>query len=166
MRSLDDLDKKILAELEKNARISIIDLARTLQIPNSTARDRINKLEENGIIKGYTTVLDYKKIGYGVKAVIQVTRDAAIPMDKTLEEIVNVPEVTGIQFVTGEVDELVTVYLQDIDHLKEVIFTKLTSLNWHSKLNTLIIMDEKTFPFAQRALCTKRSNELDVNTIP
>jgi DNA-binding Lrp family transcriptional regulator len=151
-RPLDDLDKSILAELEKNARETIIELARKLKVPNSTVRDRINKLEESGVIKGYTTVLDHKKMGYGIKAIIQVTRDTAIPMDKTLLDVLHVPEITSIQFVTGDVDELVTVYIQDIDHLKEIIFSRLTSLNWNSKLNTMIIMDEMSFPFAQRVL--------------
>ena len=72
MKSLDDLDYQIIAELEKDARISILDLARKLDYPNSTIRDRVHKLEEEQIILGYSAKLNYKKLGFGIKAVILV----------------------------------------------------------------------------------------------
>jgi|WetSurMetagenome_2_1015567.scaffolds.fasta_scaffold105143_2 Lrp/AsnC family transcriptional regulator, regulator for asnA, asnC and gidA len=155
MRELDALDRAIIVELEKDARIPITDLARRLNCPNSTIRDRILKLEQDQIILGYTTILNYKKLGYGVKAIMEVTRDSAVPSEKSFEDIQDIPEVVNIQVVTGEVDELVTIYVRDVDHLKDVIFSKFTSIKQKLKQNTLIVLDEKSFPFAANLLKEK-----------
>lgn len=155
MRELDALDRAIIIELEKNARIPITDLARRLNSPNSTIRDRILKLEEDEIILGYTTILNHKKLGFGVRAIMEVSRDAAVTSEKSFEDIRNIPEVTSVQIVTGNVDELITICVRDVDHLKDVIFNKFTAIKQKLKQNTLIVLDEKTFPFAANLLKEK-----------
>jgi DNA-binding Lrp family transcriptional regulator len=81
MSALDDLDLDlaILAALEGNARIAVSELARRLETPSSTIRDRIRGLEESGVILGYTALVDPAKLGLGIKAIIQVTRDQTFP---------------------------------------------------------------------------------------
>lgn len=156
MKQLDSLDRQILVELEGNARISNLDLARKLEAPNSTVRDRIRRLEESGIIQAYRAVIDYEKLGFGIKAIVQVTRESAIPLENTLNGIEGLPEIQTIQFVTGETDELVTIFLRDIDHLKDVLFTKFSNWNWKAKLNTLIVMEERNFPFIKNMLASQK----------
>jgi Lrp/AsnC family transcriptional regulator, regulator for asnA, asnC and gidA len=148
MRSLDELDYQIIAELETDARISILDLSRKLGYPNSTIRDRVHKLEEEQIILGYTTRLNYERLGFGIKAVILVARESVVLLESALQDVAQVSEVTHVQYVTGEVDEILTVHARNIDHLKDIIFNKFSSLSGSSRFNTLVVLQENTFPFS------------------
>ena len=150
MHSLDELDLKILTELEKNARISISELARHLDCPTSTARDRIRGLEESGVISGYTAVIDPKKLGMGIKAVIQVVRSPTVPLDNILSEADLAPEFTNIQVLTGEIDELVSIYARDVDHLKEILYNRFGNFKGVESWNTTIVLDEKSYPLTRQ----------------
>jgi Lrp/AsnC family leucine-responsive transcriptional regulator len=145
----DDLDIKILTELENNARISISELARHLEYPTSTVRDRIRGLEESGVIRGYSAVIDPKKLGMGIKAVIQVVRSPSVPLDDIFSETDQTPEFTDVQILTGEVDELVTIYARDVDHLKEILYTRFGKFKGVESWNTCIVLDERSYPLTR-----------------
>ena len=149
MRKIDQIDIEILAELEEDARISIIELTRRLGYPGSTIRDRIRRMEEDGIIEGYHTILDHTKLGFNIKAIIQITSTHSDSLEETISAVGPFPEVTNIQFVTGEVDELITIYARDVNHLKDILYSKFNKLNWQSRLNTMIILHEQPFPFVR-----------------
>jgi DNA-binding Lrp family transcriptional regulator len=149
MRPLDDLDIAILTELESNARITVSELARGLDNPSSTIRDRIRKLEEDGVIRAYTTVIDPARLGMGIKAIIQVTRDHSIPLETLISEAAKLPEVTNVQLVTGDTDELITVYARDVAHLKDIIYNQLGALPGLIRMSTAIVLDEKRFLLTQ-----------------
>ena len=140
MHRLDQMDKQILAELEENARISIIELSRRLGYPGSTIRDRIRRMEVDGTILGYHTLLDHTKLGFNIKAILQITSINSDSLEKTISAVGSFPEVTNIQFVTGEVDELVTIYARDVNHLKDILYSKFNKLEWQSRLNTIVLL--------------------------
>ena len=71
MPSLDDLDRAILAELEENARIPISELARRLDTPSSTIRDRMRSLEQDGVILGYTALVNPAKLRLLIQGVTE-----------------------------------------------------------------------------------------------
>ncbi|MDY6874921.1 MAG: Lrp/AsnC family transcriptional regulator [Chloroflexota bacterium] len=148
--SLDDLDFVILAELENNARITVSELARRLGSPNSTIRDRIRALEENEVIQGYTAIIDPEKLGLSIKAIIQVVRAPSVSVEAILSEPIDLPEITNVQILTGNIDELITIYARDVDHLKEILFEKFGHfpgvINW----STAIVLDKKSFPLTRR----------------
>ena len=150
MNALDDLDLAILAELEQNARIPISELARRLDSPNSTIRDRIRGLEENGVILGYTAVINPKMLGLGIKAIIQAGRAQSVSLEDFCSEAIAFPEITRVQIVTGETDQLITVYVNDVEHLKEVIFNKVGALPGLDKSDTTIVLEERCFPLTRR----------------
>ncbi|HHE72791.1 MAG TPA: Lrp/AsnC family transcriptional regulator [Chloroflexi bacterium] len=150
MRSLDDLDLAILAELERDGRIAVSELARRLGYPNSTIRDRIRKLEEEGVILRYTAVIDPRKLGLGIKAVIKVTRDRNVSLEDSLYKPAELLEVTSVQSLTGEIDELITVYARDVDDLKDIIYNKIGKLPGLSRLSTSIVLDEIDLPLIRR----------------
>jgi DNA-binding Lrp family transcriptional regulator len=149
MPNLDQINIDILTQLEEDARISLNELSRRLGYPVSTIRDRIQKMEEDGIILGYHTVLDHKKLGYGIKAIVQIFYQQTIPHKKTLDEVGKFPEVTNIQFVTGEMDEQITVYARDVDHLREILFSKFGEISFPVRQNTIIVLHEQSFPFSR-----------------
>jgi Lrp/AsnC family leucine-responsive transcriptional regulator len=161
MNALDDLDLAILAELEQNARISISELARRLDSPNSTIRDRIHGLEEDEVILGYKAIVNPDKLGLGIKAVIQTGRAQSISLEDFCSEATEFPEITRVQIVTGETDQLVTVYVRDVEHLKEVIFDKVGALPGLTKSNTTIVLEERNFPLTRRFFSKGRSGDLE-----
>ena len=152
MPSLDHLDLALLAELEADARLSVSELSRRLGAPSSTVRDRMRGLEESGVILGYTTVIDHEKLGLGIKAIIQVTRDQDFSLKEFYAEPVGFHEVTCVQLVTGETDELITVYASDVDQLKDIIYNKVGSLPGLTRSNTAIVLEEERFPLTRRFL--------------
>jgi DNA-binding Lrp family transcriptional regulator len=152
MPSLDDLDLALLAELEADARISVSELSRRLGAPSSTVRDRMRGLEESGVILGYTTVIDHEKLGLGIKAIIQVSRDQRFSLEDFEDEPVEFLEVTNVQLVTGEMDEFITVYADNVDHLKEIIYNKVGSLPGLDRSNTAIVLEEERFALTRRFL--------------
>jgi Lrp/AsnC family leucine-responsive transcriptional regulator len=150
MRPLDDLDLAILAKLESDARITVSELARCLDSPNSTIRDRIRKLEQDGVIRAYTAVIAPEELGMRIKATVQVTRDHSISLETLISEAAKLPEVTNVQLLTGDTDELITIYARDVAHLKDIIYNKLGSLPGLIRMSTAIVLDERSFPLTQR----------------
>jgi len=149
MPQLDDLDRAILAALEENARISVSELARRLDAPGSTIRDRIQRLEEEAVILGYTARIDATKLGLGIKAILQVTRDERFSLEDFHRESAQLPAVTAVQLVTGATDELITVYAADVNHLKEIIYNVVGALPGVTRSNTAIVLEETRLPLTR-----------------
>jgi len=150
MHPLDELDLAILSELESNARIVVTELARRLGSPTSTIRDRIQRLEEEEVIRGYTIIINPRKLGLGIKAVIKVKRADNYSLENSLYEPAKLLEVTRVQTLTGDTDELITIYARDVDDLKDIIYNKIGSLSGLSWLSTGIVLDEISSPLTRR----------------
>lgn len=150
MYDLDELDMAILAKLEADARITLLELARRLGAPRSTVRERIQRLERNKVIRGYTALVDPELLGFGIKVIVQVTRDQRIPVETFVTAISALPEVTQIQLVTGEIDELVTLQVRSVDHLRDILYSTIGSIPGVIRTRTAIVLGEKTFPFTWR----------------
>ena len=152
MPSLDDLDLAILAALEEDARLPTSELARRLGVPGSTLRDRIRSLEQEGVILGYTALVDPQKLGLGIKAILQVTRDQNFSLQEFRAEPQGFREVTNVQLVTGETDELITIHARDVEHLKDIIYNVVGALPGVTRSNTAIVLEEERFPVTRQFL--------------
>jgi DNA-binding Lrp family transcriptional regulator len=159
MVSLDKLDLAILSELEEDARLSVSELARRLDSPNSTIRDRIRSLEESGVIRGYKTVIDPEKLGLGIKAIIRASRDQSVSLEDFWSESATFSEVTNVQLMTGETDELITVYASSVDHLKDIIYNKVGALPGITRSNTAIVLEERSYPLCRRFSVAERQDK-------
>ncbi|MDG5757819.1 winged helix-turn-helix transcriptional regulator [Natronococcus sp. A-GB1] len=106
---LDATDREILYALQKEARnLSSSEMAERTDASSSTVRKRIQRLESEGIIKGYSADIDYTKSGYPIRMLLFCT--APIPdRGEYIEEILDIPAVISVQeLVTGEENLLVT----------------------------------------------------------
>ena len=155
MPPLDDLDRAILTELEKNARVPIAELARRLDTPGSTIRDRMRGLEQDGVLLGYTALVNPAKLGLGIKAILQVTRDRNFSLQEFHAETAEFREVANVQLVTGETDELITVHARDVDHLKDIIYNVVGALPGVTRSNTAIVLEEERFPVTRQFLADR-----------
>ena len=139
----DELDRAILRELQKNARITNADLARQIHLSQPAVHNRIKKLEKRGIIRRYTAQLDAEIIGYDLICFLQIRTDGAPLHLKCIQEAVAVlPQVQECHHLTGEYDVLIKVVVQHRQQLEAFIRQHISPLNGIQQLQTNIVLSE------------------------
>ncbi|KYK26454.1 MAG: AsnC family transcriptional regulator [Candidatus Proteinoplasmatales archaeon SG8-5] len=103
---MDLLDIKILNLLNENARKSFRQIAKELKVSMSTVSNRVKKLEEQGIIKGYAPILDPQKVGLDLQVIIGVRMSKGKLID-VQNQIATYPNVFGVYDTTGDWDSIV-----------------------------------------------------------
>jgi DNA-binding Lrp family transcriptional regulator len=117
---LDTLDLKILSILCTDARISYREIAMNLRIAPWTVYNRINKMSDHGVIKGYIPLIDYEKLGYGSTALIFMQVEGQY-LEKVEKEIATTAEVLAVYDITGEFDVVVIARFQNIPSMNSFI---------------------------------------------
>jgi DNA-binding Lrp family transcriptional regulator len=116
---LDDTDRNIIQVLEKDARTSLRRIAEEVGVSLGTVSNRVKKLEESGIIKGYRVVLDADKVGWGLNVVIglRIQKGRLIEIQK---KIALDPRVYGVYDVTGDFDSMIIARARDSSDLDDL----------------------------------------------
>lgn len=120
---MSDLDKEdfiILKELQKDGRISYAELSRKTGIPDSTIHDKIKRLISRGVIKKFTTILNEKKIGMNIVAIIGVETGAKL-YKNVAEALCEVEEVVEVYGTTAEFDLMIKVRTSTRDELSNIL---------------------------------------------
>ena len=128
---LDEIDSKILAELQANARLRNVELAEKVGLSASPCLRRVRRLEELGIIKGYATLVDQQAVNLPVSVFIQVTLEKQIEPALELFErqIREWPEVMECYLMTGDADYHLRVVTADLAQYERFLMEKLTRLD-------------------------------------
>jgi DNA-binding Lrp family transcriptional regulator len=100
---VDEIDRKIIRLLQQDARKSFNKIAESLGIAVGTAYNRVKNLEDRGILKGYTILLDSAKLGYGLTALILIEAEGRY-LPEVEKEIAQLDEVICIYDITGDYD--------------------------------------------------------------
>src|SRR5215216_5365956 len=109
MERLSDLDRKILALLQRDGRRSFADIGREVGLSTPAVKRRVDRLEAAGVIRGYAAVVDASKLGLGFEAIAEVyCADRTAPQD-VLASVVGIPEVVSAVTVSGEPDAVLRV---------------------------------------------------------
>lgn len=136
---LDAVDKKILNMLLESGRVSYTDIAKVVDMKPPSIIDRIKKLEHEGIIKGYTVIVDYQKLGYDISAFIGIAvenhKHVAI-LEQSFKDVDD--GVVACYHVTGEFTLLLKVITENTQTLAKII-KKLRAINGVTKTNTILI---------------------------
>jgi DNA-binding Lrp family transcriptional regulator len=136
--SLDETDAKVLKALTEDARLSSRQIAKQCNISIGTALSRIKKMEEQGIIKGYTALLDQEKLGYELTVVTEIT----VSKGRLLEmenEIARIPNVCCVYDLTGLSDAAIIAKFKSRGDLSK--FTKrVLSLPYVERTNTHVVL--------------------------
>ena len=122
---LDDTDRRLLAVLLEDARISQRGLAQRIGVAQGTITNRLRRLEELGVIKGYTVLLEPESIGWTL-TVITGLRIEKGSMTNVQQNIAADPRVFAVYDVTGDYDSMVLARVQsrkDLDDLTKTVFT-------------------------------------------
>jgi Lrp/AsnC family leucine-responsive transcriptional regulator len=122
---MDKKEKQILELLQKDGRISNVDLARAVELAPSAMLERVRKLEEKGLIKGYTALIDPHALGLGLVAFIFVRvddiNDVLGEADRTAEGLAALPSVLELHHLAGEDCFIVKLRARDTDDLYRIL---------------------------------------------
>ena len=126
--NLDEIDLKILAELQANARMRNIELAEKVALSASPCLRRVRRLEELGVIKGYAALVDQQAVDLPVNVFIQVTLEKQIePALESFERRIRQwPEVMECYLMTGDADYHLRVVAMDLAQYERFLMEKLT----------------------------------------
>jgi Lrp/AsnC family transcriptional regulator, leucine-responsive regulatory protein len=124
---LDRFDAKILDALQRDGRLSVVDLAELIGLSPTPCARRIKALESGGAIEGYAAVLNPARVGLAVLAIVQVkltehTDDTVARFEREIERM---DEVTKCLAMTGSYDFILEVYGKDLEALSNVVLKKL-----------------------------------------
>ncbi len=145
MIDLSELDKEILKILSQDGRTPAAEISRKLNSPATTIRSRIKRLEELNVISGYRAVINMKKLGFSIKAIVQVQLESTRVFDDFLREIPKLDEVVSVYIPTGTIDALVTIWVKDVDHLGYFLNNKLNRIPKVVRTNTMVIFKEREY---------------------
>ncbi len=139
---MDDTDRKILAILQEEGRLPNARIAERVGLSPPTVLERIRKLEEKGVIVGYTALVDAGHVG--LNAVVFVAISLALHRAESIEEfrerILGLPEVLECHHVTGEDDFLLKVVVPDIANYEDFLLHKLTRVEGVSKIKSSFVL--------------------------
>lgn len=146
MIALDDIDHRILAALQEDGRLPILNLAERIGLSPTPCGRRVKRLEEAGVIQGYTARIDPAALGQNINVMITVrlARHGTRGTEQFLSAIAKRPEITECLLVTGSVDYILRVWVRDIDALGSFIRDVLQSIPSVAETSTMVILAQGT----------------------
>ena len=121
MDRLDETDERILAELTLNARATFAEIGQTVNLSAPAVKRRVDRMIDDGVIKGFTTVVDPNALGWKTEAYVQVFCHGTIAPDRLRAAWVDMPEVVSAATVTGTSDAILHVLARDMRHLEAAL---------------------------------------------
>jgi DNA-binding Lrp family transcriptional regulator len=119
--NLDEVDRQILAILGDNARASLVEIGERVSLSAPAVKRRIDRLEEEGTIRGYTALVDRGALGWTTEAFLEVYCEGDTSLPALRRALADHPEVVGAYTIAGDPEALVHVRARDIPHLEKVI---------------------------------------------
>ena len=141
---MDAIDLKILRELQKNARLTHKELAAKVNLSTTPVFERVRKLEREGIIDRYVTVLNSEKLGKGftVFCSVKMARLGKEIADNFAQTVAAIPEVTECYNISGSFDYLLKIHAPDMKHYQAFVLNVLGTIEHLASLESTFVMDE------------------------
>lgn len=137
---IDETDRSILALLQQDARMANAEIARRVGLAPSAIFQRIRKLEENGVIQGYTARVNPRALGYGLVAFVRVQTAPGTTAREVTHELTAIPEVSEIHRVIGEDCFFLKVRVRDPEALEALLDEGLQPLDSVASTKTTIVL--------------------------
>ncbi len=159
---MDEKDALILELLQRDGRMTNVELARAVELTPSATLERVKKLEERGFIKGYMALVDPHALGLGLVAFIFVRvdeqHDVVEEADKTAELMAALPSVLELHHLAGEDCFLVKVRARDTDDLYRILKEEFGQFKYIRSTRTTIVL--KTVKESQRLSVKREGSSL------
>lgn len=121
MTDLDRVDRRLLELLRQDGRCSYSELARTIGMSVAAVKRRVDRLTDDGVIRGFTAQIDHARLGWTVEAFAEVRYMGRTSVNDIIRIASAVPEVHAVYTVAGDLDALVQIRARDLSHLMTVI---------------------------------------------
>ena len=144
METLDSFDLKILSALQEDSRISMIDLAERVGLSATPCTRRIKRLESEGYIDRYVTLLNPEKLGAGLSAFVNIRlrSQTRVAFDTFDSEIAQMQEVVGCYLLAGSFDYMLQVRVADVDAFREFMRNHLTAMAGVTETQSSIVLQQ------------------------
>lgn len=144
MEQLDDKDIKLLKLLQDNAKLTVKELAKEINLSPSPVFERVKRLEQDGFVKRYAAILDAEKLNRGFTVFCQIKlkiHDRSVGYD-FVKEILEIEEVAECYNISGDFDFLLKVQVRDMKHYQDFVFNKLGSVDSIGSTHSTFVMAE------------------------
>ena len=138
--SLDAIDRKLLALLQDDAKLSQAELAKEVGLTAPSVNERIRKLERGGIIRGYVALLDERKLGHDITAFVEIFIEHPKFEAGFIEAAGGMDEVLECHHITGEFSLLLKVRVRDMQAFRRLLIEKLNTVRGVRQTRTLIVL--------------------------
>ncbi|MBI5228872.1 Lrp/AsnC family transcriptional regulator [Candidatus Micrarchaeota archaeon] len=143
---MEEVEMKLLSELQANCKQSLRDLSHKLGIPMSTIHDKIRKFEKNGIIKKFSAIIDGSKLGFPITAFVLVSvrptsKKLKVSQQELTKAISKYPQVQEVYIITGEWDILVKMKGKDLAEIGDLVVSKIREMHGVDKTFTINIFE-------------------------
>jgi DNA-binding Lrp family transcriptional regulator len=149
---MDAIDRKIIAELQTEGRLTVTELAERVSLSVAPCHRRLRELERTKVIRGYRAVIDPAAIGLGFEVLLQVTmdREDATTIARFESGLAEIAEVRHAERLFGDPDYLIRVATADLATFQEMRDAKLATLPGVQRLSSTIVMkrivDDRPYP--------------------
>ncbi|MGK0364748.1 MAG: DNA-binding Lrp family transcriptional regulator [Saprospiraceae bacterium] len=140
----DAIDRRIIQLLQEDGKMKIKEIAGVLKMTNTPIFERIKRLEKEGYIKGYSTLVDRKKLGFSLVVFCTVTLEThhKTNISQFVNDIEMLPEVVECYHIAGLFDYLLKVYVRDMIDYQDFITNKLASIPNIGRVQSSFVMTE------------------------
>jgi DNA-binding Lrp family transcriptional regulator len=152
MLAMDAIDRKILAGLQAEGRLTVTELAQRVSLSAAPCHRRLRELERTGVIRGYRAIIDPAAIGLGFEVLVQVTmdREDAATITEFEHRLAEIPQVRHAERLFGDPDYLLRVATAGLEAYQTLRDQKLATLPGIQKLTSTIVMkrivDDRPYP--------------------
>ena len=149
MANLDDIDRKLLSELQSEGRVTNVELAQRVGLTAPPCLRRVRALEEAGVIKGYHAELNASELGFAITvfAMVSLKSQAEDALRQFEDHMRELPEVRECHMLNGEIDFILKIVSRDLQSFQEFLTSKLTPApNVASVKTSLTIRTAKSEP--------------------
>ncbi|MFB6094903.1 MAG: Lrp/AsnC family transcriptional regulator [Halodesulfurarchaeum sp.] len=136
---LDDTDRAILQELQQNARTPFSEIARRIDMSSATVHDRVKRMEEAGVIRGYHAEVEPSSLGLEIEALVGLRIEQG-SADRVLERLESVDAVQEVVLVTGEWDAIMRIVARSTEELRELMFDRIANVEGFDRSQTMVVL--------------------------
>lgn len=138
---LDATDSKVLGLLMKHGRATWAEIASRVRLSAPAAADRVRRLEEKGVIRGYAALVDPGAVGFPLTAFVAVTLERPSHRASFLKRVARLPEVQECHHVTGEDDYLLKVRCRGTQDLDRLLVKEIKTVQGVTRTRTAIVLN-------------------------
>jgi Lrp/AsnC family transcriptional regulator, leucine-responsive regulatory protein len=139
-QTLDAKDRKILALVQRDAKLQQAEIARRVGLSAAAVNERLRKLEAAGFLRRYVAVVDPKAVGAGIAAFVEVFVEHPRHEPAFIEHVMGLDEVQECHHITGEFSLLLKIRVRDMEALHQLLIHRINALEGVRQTRTVIVL--------------------------